>query len=128
MGQDSVELGRPYALPGGAHKPADVKAPNSIEAKVSLIGGIAHANESVGHALRCSKYLCSEAALETTSRAIQIVGGRSAHKNMPLERAFRDVRTSTLMPPNADVMLANIGKGNLGLLGAMFRVDGSPEL
>jgi hypothetical protein len=32
------------------------------------------------------------------------------------------------MPPNADVMLANIGKGNLGLLGAMFRVDGSPEL
>ena len=75
-----------------------------------------------------AKYLCSEAALETTSRAIQIVGGRSAHKNMPLERAFRDVRTSTLMPPNADVMLANIGKGNLGLLGAMFRVDGSPEL
>jgi len=75
-----------------------------------------------------AKYLCSEAALETTSRAIQIVGGRSAHKNMPLERAFRDVRTSTLMPPNADVMLANIGKANLGLSGAMFRVDGSPEI
>ena len=75
-----------------------------------------------------AKYLCSEAALETTSIEVQIVGGLSAHKNMPLERAFRDVRTSTLMPPNADVMLANIGKGNLGLLGAMFRVDGSPEL
>ena len=71
-----------------------------------------------------AKYLCGEAALEVTSRAIQIVGGRSALKNLPLERAFRDVRTATLMPPNADVMLANIGKANLGQLGAMFKVDG----
>ena len=61
MGQGPVELGRAYDLPGGAHKPADVKAPNSIEAKVSLIGGIAHANESVGHAPQ--GYLCGNACL-----------------------------------------------------------------
>jgi len=75
-----------------------------------------------------AKYLCSEAALETTSIEVQIVGGLSAHKNMPLERAFRDVHTSTLMPPDADVMLTNIDKGNLGLLGALFRGDGSIKL
>jgi alkylation response protein AidB-like acyl-CoA dehydrogenase len=75
-----------------------------------------------------AKYLCSEAALETTSIEVQIVGGLSAHKNMPLERAFRDVQTSTPMPPDTDVMLANIGKGNLGLLGALFRVDDSMKL
>lgn len=71
-----------------------------------------------------AKYLCGEAALEATSRMIQVVGGRSALKTWPLERAFRDVRTATLMPPNADTMLVNIGKANLGLLGAMFKVDG----
>jgi len=54
--------------------------------------------------------------------------GLFAHKNMPLERAFRDVQTSTLMPHDTDVMLANIGKGNLGLLGALFRVDDSMKL
>tara|TARA_B100000949_G_scaffold116868_1_gene103167 strand:+ start:104 stop:376 length:273 start_codon:yes stop_codon:yes gene_type:complete len=75
-----------------------------------------------------AKYLCSEAALETTSIEVQIVGGLSAHKNMPLERAFRDVHTSTLMPPDADVMLTNIDKGNLGLLGGLSRVDDSMKL
>ena len=50
MGQGPVELGRAYDLPGHAHKPVDVKAPNSPEAKVSLVGGIAHANESMAQA------------------------------------------------------------------------------
>ena len=75
-----------------------------------------------------AKYLCSEAALEATRIEVQIIGGLSPHKNMPLERASRDVQTSTLMPPDADVMLTNIGKGNLGLLGELFRVDDSMKL
>jgi alkylation response protein AidB-like acyl-CoA dehydrogenase len=62
-----------------------------------------------------AKYLCTEAALMVTSRAIQVTGGRSAHKAMPLERAFRDVRTSTLMPPNVEMVLATLGRDWLGL-------------
>ena len=33
-----------------------------------------------------AKYLCAEAALEVTSKAIQVVGGRSISKSLPLER------------------------------------------
>ena len=51
MGQGAVELGRDSDLPGDVHKPVDMKVPNSAEAKVSLVGGIAHANESMGQAL-----------------------------------------------------------------------------
>ena len=61
-------------------------------------------------------------SLEVTSRAIQIVGGRGAYREFPLERAFRDVRTSTLMPPTMDRMAESIGKTALGLTEAMFRL------
>lgn len=74
-----------------------------------------------------AKYLCTEAALNATSRALQVVGGRSAHKAMPLERAFRDVRTSTLMPPNVDTTLVNIGKAQLGIGGTLFSTPGDGE-
>ena len=70
-----------------------------------------------------AKYLCAEAALEVTSKAIQVVGGRSISKSLPLERAFRDVRACTLMPPNNDAMLANIGKAQLGLVGTTFGLN-----
>ena len=62
--------------------------------------------------------------LEVTSKVIQIVGGRGAYKDFPPERAFRDVRTSTLMPPTMDRMLEAIGKSALGLEGGMFKVSG----
>ena len=57
-----------------------------------------------------AKYLATNASLEVTSKAMQIAGGRSAHKRMPLERIFRDIRTSTLMPPNLDRCLELIGR------------------
>ena len=60
-----------------------------------------------------AKYLATEAALMVTSRAMQTVGGRSAHRRLPLDRLFRDVRTSTLMPPNADRSLELIGKAEV---------------
>jgi hypothetical protein len=40
-------------------------------------------------------------------------------------RTFRDLRTSTLMPPTVDRMLEGIGKHALGIDGGMFRVAGS---
>ena len=48
-----------------------------------------------------------------TSRTVQIVGGRSAHRRYPVERLFRDVRTATLMPPSGDRALELIGKATL---------------
>jgi len=62
-----------------------------------------------------AKYLTTEAALKVTADAIRIVGGRSAHRASPLERLFRDVRTATLMPPNADRSMELVGKAALGV-------------
>jgi alkylation response protein AidB-like acyl-CoA dehydrogenase len=73
-----------------------------------------------------AKYLATEVSLDVTSKVIQIVGGRGAYKDYPAERAFRDVRTSTLMPPTMDRMLEAIGKSALGLDAAMFNIPGSP--
>ena len=39
------------------------------------------------------------------------------------ERAFRDLRTSTLMPPTVDRMLEGIGKSALGIEGVMFKIS-----
>jgi alkylation response protein AidB-like acyl-CoA dehydrogenase len=74
-----------------------------------------------------AKYLATEVGLDLTSRVIQVVGGRGAYRDYPVERAFRDLRTSTLMPPSVDRMLEGIGKSALGLGGEMFQVaDQSP--
>jgi alkylation response protein AidB-like acyl-CoA dehydrogenase len=70
-----------------------------------------------------AKYLATEATLEVTSRAIQVVGGRGAYRELPLERAFRDARTATLMPPTLDRMAEAIGKDALGLTGSMFKMS-----
>jgi alkylation response protein AidB-like acyl-CoA dehydrogenase len=70
-----------------------------------------------------AKFLATEVSLDVTSKAIQIVGGRGAYREFPLERAFRDVRTSTLMPPTMDRMAEAIGKTALGLTEGMFRLS-----
>jgi alkylation response protein AidB-like acyl-CoA dehydrogenase len=74
-----------------------------------------------------AKYLATEVALAVTSRVIQVVGGRGAYKDYLAERAFRDVRTSTLMPPTVDRMIEAIGKHALGLQEGMFRIGGGPQ-
>ena len=60
-----------------------------------------------------AKYLATCAALSVTSECLKTVGGRSALKGLPLERLYRDVRTSTLMPPNVDRCLDLVGKTEL---------------
>jgi alkylation response protein AidB-like acyl-CoA dehydrogenase len=69
-----------------------------------------------------AKFLGTEVSLEVTEKVIQVVGGRGAYREFPAERAFRDVRTSTLMPPTMDRMVETIGKSALGLTEGMFRV------
>jgi alkylation response protein AidB-like acyl-CoA dehydrogenase len=71
-----------------------------------------------------AKYLATEVGLHVTSKVIQVVGGRGAYKDFPAERAFRDLRTCTLMPPTVDRMLEAIGKSARGLDTAMFNVSG----
>jgi alkylation response protein AidB-like acyl-CoA dehydrogenase len=73
-----------------------------------------------------AKYLATEVGLEVTARAIQIVGGRGAYRDYPVERAFRDLRTSTLMPPTVDRMLEGIGKSALGLGAEMYTASADP--
>ena len=71
-----------------------------------------------------AKYLATEVGLLVTSKVIQVVGGRGAYKDFPAERALRDVRTSTLMPPTVDRMLEAIGKHKLGIETTMFPLSG----
>jgi alkylation response protein AidB-like acyl-CoA dehydrogenase len=68
-----------------------------------------------------AKYLATEVSLDVTSKAIQVVGGRGAYRDYPVERAFRDVRTATLMPPTIDRMLEALGRSALGIAEGMFR-------
>jgi alkylation response protein AidB-like acyl-CoA dehydrogenase len=70
-----------------------------------------------------AKFLGTEVGLEVTEKIIQVVGGRGAYREFLAERAFRDVRTSTLMPPTVDRMVETIGKSALGITEGMFRVD-----
>ena len=74
----------------------------------------ASANEKTAIAAR-PKYMATVAALEVTAKAIQITGGRSVHKSWPLERIYRDIRTSTLMPPTLDRCLELIGRAEFNL-------------
>ncbi len=74
-----------------------------------------------------AKYLATETGLHVTSTVIQVVGGRGAYKDYLAERAFRDVRTATLMPPTIDRMLETIGKSALGLQEGMFRLGSGPQ-
>ena len=73
-----------------------------------------------------AKYLGTEVGLEVTEKVIQIVGGRGAYRDFPAERALRDLRTSTLMPPTMDRMVETIGKSALGMGDAMFRIVPAP--
>jgi alkylation response protein AidB-like acyl-CoA dehydrogenase len=72
-----------------------------------------------------AKYLATEIGMHVASKVIQVVGGRGAYRDLPAERALRDLRTSTLMPPTVDRMLETIGKSALGIQEGMFRLGGS---
>jgi butyryl-CoA dehydrogenase len=67
-----------------------------------------------------AKYLAMQVGLQVTTTAMQVVGGRSALKDFPVERAYRDLRTCTLMPPTGDRMLEAVGKAELGVASSMF--------
>jgi alkylation response protein AidB-like acyl-CoA dehydrogenase len=73
-----------------------------------------------------AKHLASQIGLQVTTTAIQVVGGRGAFKDFPVERAYRDLRTCTLMPPTVDRMLETVGKAALGVEVQMFNISAAP--
>lgn len=80
------------------------------------------ANRAVLAAL--AKRAANTAALQVTTDCMQLVGGTSATKLLPLERAFRDVRTASLMPPNPDRMDLVLGADRLGMGSGMYGLEG----
>jgi butyryl-CoA dehydrogenase len=67
-----------------------------------------------------AKRSANAAALQVTADCMQLVGGTSVTKVLPLERAYRDVRTASLMPPNSDRMDLVVGEDRLGVGAGMY--------
>jgi len=57
-----------------------------------------------------AKTCAVNAANEATQKALQVAGGTSITKTLPLERYFRDVRAGSMQPPSGDTALEAIGR------------------
>jgi alkylation response protein AidB-like acyl-CoA dehydrogenase len=58
-----------------------------------------------------AKHLAVETANAVTDKALQIAGGTSLTRDLPLERHFRDTRAGLMQPPSGDTALEIIGRG-----------------
>jgi alkylation response protein AidB-like acyl-CoA dehydrogenase len=66
-------------------------------------------------AVTTPQYVATNAALEVVRQAMQVVGGPSLLRALPLERWYRDVRAGTLHPFTHAWLLEMIGKQALGI-------------
>ncbi|MDX2170260.1 MAG: acyl-CoA dehydrogenase family protein [Deltaproteobacteria bacterium] len=66
-------------------------------------------------AVATPQYVATRAALDVVARAMQVVGGPSLFRRLPLERWYRDVRAGTLHPFTHSWLLEMIGKTALGI-------------
>ncbi len=57
-----------------------------------------------------AKHLAVETANHVTDQALQIAGGSSLTRDLPLERYFRDTRAGLMQPPSGDTALEIIGR------------------
>jgi alkylation response protein AidB-like acyl-CoA dehydrogenase len=57
-----------------------------------------------------AKHLAVETANHVTDQALQIAGGTSLTRDLPLERYFRDTRAGLMQPPSGDTALEIIGR------------------
>lgn len=60
--------------------------------------------------IAAAKYIVNETANRVTDKALQIAGGTSITRALPLERYFRDVRAGSMQPPSGDTALEMVGK------------------
>lgn len=64
--------------------------------------------------LAAAKLMVTEMANKATEKALQIAGGASITRALPLERYFRDVRAGSMQPPAGDTALEMIGRAAIG--------------
>jgi alkylation response protein AidB-like acyl-CoA dehydrogenase len=62
-----------------------------------------------------AKQWAVETALDVTDKALRLAGAAGLHKDLALERYFRDVRAGLMHPPSRDVVLEQLGKAALAL-------------
>ncbi len=63
--------------------------------------------------IAAAKTMVTETANRVTEKALQIAGGASITKALPLERFFRDVRAGSMQPPSGDTALEMVGRAAL---------------
>lgn len=61
--------------------------------------------------IAAAKHMATETANQVTDKALQIAGGQSLTRDLPLERHFRDTRAGLMQPPSGDTALEIIGNG-----------------
>ncbi|MFK7804623.1 MAG: acyl-CoA dehydrogenase family protein [Anaerolineae bacterium] len=65
--------------------------------------------------IAAAKTMATNTAAFVTDKALQVAGGASISRDLPLERFFRDVRAGTMHPPSGDSAMESVGRGALGL-------------
>ena len=68
--------------------------------------------------LAAAKNTVTNAAIRVTDEALRVAGSAGLAASSPLQRYFRDARTSIGQPPIEDVALTQIGRAALGLAAA----------
>lgn len=66
--------------------------------------------------IAAAKHLATETANSVTDKALQIAGGTSLTRDLPLERYFRDTRAGLMQPPSGDTALEIVGRGAIDSL------------
>ncbi len=69
--------------------------------------------------IAAAKHLATETANQVTDKALQIAGGTSLTRDLPLERYFRDTRAGLMQPPSGDTALEIVGSGAIKGLSAV---------
>ncbi|MCC6893765.1 MAG: acyl-CoA/acyl-ACP dehydrogenase [Anaerolineae bacterium] len=67
--------------------------------------------------IAAAKHMATETANMVTDKALQIAGGTSLTRDLPLERFFRDTRAGLMQPPSGDTALEIIGRGAIDRIG-----------
>ncbi len=67
------------------------------------------------------KLAVTKAVVYVANQCMQLVGGNAATKALPIERALRDIRTSSLMPPSIDRMEQIVGSDYLDVGARLFK-------
>lgn len=112
-------LGKPIAtLPKIQRQIGEIDA--GLQAAEALLLDVAEEASGSSEAaimarVAAAKVVVNETANRVTEQALQIAGGTSITRALPLERYFRDVRAGAMQPPSGDTAYEMIGRAALGM-------------